>query len=44
MDELYALAEEHDGLFTFKEARGLGVRDSVLESRGNCLTSGETFS
>lgn len=30
MDELYALAEEHDGLFTSKEARGLGIRDSVL--------------
>ena len=30
MDELYPLAEEHDGLFTSKEARALGIRDSVL--------------
>jgi hypothetical protein len=30
MDELYALAEEHDGLLTSKEARALGIRDSVL--------------
>ncbi len=30
MDELYSLAEEHDGLFTSKEARLLGIQDSVL--------------
>lgn len=30
MDELYALAEEHDGLLTSKGARALGIRDSVL--------------
>ena len=30
MDELYLLAEEHDGLFTSKEARALGIQDSVL--------------
>lgn len=30
MDELYALAEEHDGLFPSKEARALGIKDSVL--------------
>ena len=30
MDELYTLAEERDGLFTSKEARALGIRDSVL--------------
>jgi predicted transcriptional regulator of viral defense system len=30
MDELYTLAEEHDGLLTSKEARALGIRDSVL--------------
>ena len=30
MDELYTLAEEHDGLLTSKEARGLGIQDSVL--------------
>jgi predicted transcriptional regulator of viral defense system len=30
MDELFALAEEHDGLFTSKEARALGILDSVL--------------
>jgi predicted transcriptional regulator of viral defense system len=30
MDELYALAEEHDGLLTSKEARARGIRDSVL--------------
>jgi predicted transcriptional regulator of viral defense system len=30
MDELYALAEGHDGLLTSKEARALGIRDSVL--------------
>lgn len=30
MDELFALAEEQDGLFTSKEARSLGIRDSVL--------------
>jgi predicted transcriptional regulator of viral defense system len=30
MDELYALAEEHDGLLTSKEARTLGIQDSVL--------------
>lgn len=30
MDELYALAEEHDGLLPSKEARALGIKDSVL--------------
>jgi hypothetical protein len=30
MDELHALAEEHDGLLTSKEARALGIQDSVL--------------
>ena len=30
MDELYALAEEHDGLLRSKEARALGILDSVL--------------
>ncbi len=30
MDELFALAEEHDGLFTSKEARAAGIQDSVL--------------
>ena len=30
MDELYALAEEHDGLLTSKDARVLGIQDSVL--------------
>jgi predicted transcriptional regulator of viral defense system len=30
MDELYALAEGRDGLLTSKEARGLGIKDSVL--------------
>ena len=30
MDELYALAEEHDGLLTSRDARRLGVKDSVL--------------
>lgn len=30
MDELYALAEEHDGLLASKDARALGIRDSVL--------------
>jgi len=30
MDELYALAEEHDGLLTSKEARAQGIQDSVL--------------
>jgi predicted transcriptional regulator of viral defense system len=30
MDELYALAEEQDGLLTSKEARALGIKDSVL--------------
>jgi predicted transcriptional regulator of viral defense system len=30
MNELYVLAEEHDGLLTSKEARALGIRDSVL--------------
>lgn len=30
MDELYALAEEHDGLLLSKEARALGIKDSVL--------------
>ena len=30
MDELYTLAEEHEGLFTSKEARELGIQDSVL--------------
>src|SRR3984957_8104766 len=30
MEELYALAEEHDGLLSSKEARALGIQDSVL--------------
>jgi predicted transcriptional regulator of viral defense system len=30
MDELYTIAEDHDGLFTSKEARSLGIQDSVL--------------
>jgi predicted transcriptional regulator of viral defense system len=30
MDELFALAEEHDGLLTSKEARAAGLQDSVL--------------
>jgi predicted transcriptional regulator of viral defense system len=30
MDELFALAEENDGLFTSKQARELGIKDSVL--------------
>ena len=30
MDELYALAEEQDGLLTSKEARAHGIQDSVL--------------
>lgn len=30
MDELHALAEEHDGLLTSKDARALGIQDSVL--------------
>jgi predicted transcriptional regulator of viral defense system len=30
MDELYALAEEHDGLLASKDARVLGIQDSVL--------------
>jgi predicted transcriptional regulator of viral defense system len=30
MDELYKIAEEQDGLFTSKEARSLGIQDSVL--------------
>lgn len=30
MDELYALAEEHDGLLLSKEARAHGIKDSVL--------------
>lgn len=30
MNELFALAEEKDGLFTSKEARSLGIQDSVL--------------
>jgi len=30
MDELYALAEENDGLLTSKGARARGIRDSVL--------------
>jgi predicted transcriptional regulator of viral defense system len=30
MDELYALAEEHDGLLVSKDARALGIQDSVL--------------
>jgi len=30
MDELYTIAEEHDGLFTSREARSLGIQDSVL--------------
>jgi predicted transcriptional regulator of viral defense system len=30
MDELYALAEEHGGLFASKDARAQGIQDSVL--------------
>ena len=30
MDELFVLAEEHDGLLTSKEARAAGIQDSVL--------------
>ncbi|HVJ06483.1 MAG TPA: type IV toxin-antitoxin system AbiEi family antitoxin domain-containing protein [Candidatus Saccharimonadales bacterium] len=30
MDELFALGEENDGLFTSKQARELGIKDSVL--------------
>ena len=30
MNELYALAEEHDGLLTSKQARAQGIQDSVL--------------
>jgi predicted transcriptional regulator of viral defense system len=30
MDELYALAEDHGGLLLSKEARALGIKDSVL--------------
>jgi predicted transcriptional regulator of viral defense system len=30
MDELFALAEEHDGLLTSKESRAAGIQDSVL--------------
>ncbi len=30
MDELFALAEEQDGLLTSKEARAAGIHDSVL--------------
>jgi predicted transcriptional regulator of viral defense system len=30
MDELYALAEEHDGLLASKDVRALGIQDSVL--------------
>ena len=30
MDELYALAEEHDGLLPSRKARALGIKDSVL--------------
>ncbi|MBB5060495.1 putative transcriptional regulator of viral defense system [Granulicella aggregans] len=30
MDELFALAEEHAGLLTSKEARAAGIQDSVL--------------
>ncbi len=30
MDELVAIAEEHDGLLTSKEARDAGIQDSVL--------------
>ena len=30
MDELYAIAEEHDGLLTSKQARAQGIQDSVL--------------
>jgi len=30
MNELFALAEENDGLFTSKQARELGISDSVL--------------
>jgi predicted transcriptional regulator of viral defense system len=30
MDELFSLAEEHDGLLTSREARAAGIQDSVL--------------
>ncbi len=30
MDELFTIAEEHDGLLTSKGARSLGIQDSVL--------------
>jgi len=30
MDQLFALAEEHDGLLTSREARAAGIQDSVL--------------
>jgi predicted transcriptional regulator of viral defense system len=30
MDELFALAEENDGLFTSRQAREMGIKDSVL--------------
>lgn len=30
MNELYGLAEDHDGLLLSKDARALGIRDSVL--------------
>jgi predicted transcriptional regulator of viral defense system len=30
MDELYALAEEHGGLLLSREARAMGIKDSVL--------------
>jgi predicted transcriptional regulator of viral defense system len=30
MDELHGLAEEHDGLLMSRDARALGIRDSVL--------------
>ncbi|MGH9397406.1 MAG: type IV toxin-antitoxin system AbiEi family antitoxin domain-containing protein [Terriglobia bacterium] len=30
MDELFALAEANDGLFTSKQAREMGIKDSVL--------------
>ena len=33
MDELYALAEEHDGLLASKDARAQGIQDSVLVRR-----------
>ena len=34
MDELFALAEEHDGLLISKEARAAGIQDSVLVRLG----------